>query len=163
MYKAHWLPIERAAADSSIRSKNSNIAEILENMFKEFLSAQPEKVKDRMPQALTSGQIGGELYPRFRKWFVAAMVAQGASETAQEQEHKTTVLLERIGTFAMEHFNRQIREPLVEITNADSAAFESVNRKAQQPTQTFLWMPSLKPRSTAQAAHAEDSDEESGD
>jgi len=107
IYRSHWLPIEKAAADASIRSKTSNIAEILETMIKRFLDTQPEKTQAENPMPF---QIGGQLYPRFRKWFVAALAADNTLHSEDKelrtQERKTAVLVKRLQDFAVEYFKR---------------------------------------------------------
>jgi hypothetical protein len=108
MYKKHWLPIEKAAAAASVRSCNSNIAEVLENMLRAFLDAQPEKPQKAVGQTPTlSVIVGGELYPRFRKWVTAALaIDSNASADYAEGvlERKTAALLQRLQTFAVDYF-----------------------------------------------------------
>merc|ERR1712110_171282 len=58
------------------------------------------------------GGVGGQLYPRFRKWFTAAVAAVGASDLeesdVQAHERKTAVLLKRMHDFAIEYFKNSV-------------------------------------------------------
>jgi len=118
MYKDHWLPIEKAAGAAATRNRSSNIAEVLENTLDAFLKAQPEKlVADERSQSMLTmaGAIGGELYPRFRKWLTAALAAEDTAVSAaaglvplDEDAHatlerRTALLLQRWRNFAIEH------------------------------------------------------------
>lgn len=110
MYKLKWLPIEQAAAAASIRNKSSDISEVLDSMLGAFLKAQPETdaAQSRQTQLL---QIGGELYPRFRKWLGAALAAapsigtQPCDDDSTIQERKTELLLDRLHAFALEYLS----------------------------------------------------------
>jgi hypothetical protein len=102
MYKNHWLPIEQEAAAASIRDRNSDIASVLEAMLNNFLKVQPEKLSEKRLSAAVV--IGGELYPRFRRWLTAALTADvsvvnGEGE-ADALERKTATLLRRLQGFA---------------------------------------------------------------
>jgi len=106
MYKNHWLPLEQAAAAASVRRRNSNIAEILETMLSKFLKVQPETTT--VPKLSVTAVVGGQLYPRFRKWLAAALnvdvSAVSGEVEADALERKTATLLRRLQAFAVEFF-----------------------------------------------------------
>jgi len=105
MYKQHWLPLEQAAAAASMRNQNSNIAQIMEGMLDAFLKKQPEKEASGPLEQMV---VGGQLYPRFRKWLTAALAADISVVAGETQagalERKTAVVLRRLQAFASEHF-----------------------------------------------------------
>lgn len=108
MYKRHWLPIEKAAAEAARQSHTSGVAAILERMLDAFLKAQPEESLG--PAALHSGAVGGQIYARFRRWFAAA-IPQVDTESEdlcgselEGDELKTVALLKRLQGFAIPHF-----------------------------------------------------------
>ena len=63
MYKRHWLVIELSMGAKS-----------LEHMFDSFLRDQPETAAP-LPAELLHVPVGGQLYPRFRRWLAAALCA----------------------------------------------------------------------------------------
>merc|ERR1712216_213531 len=71
------------------------------------------------------GVVGGELYPRFRKWFVAALntdvsLERGESE-ADALERKTIMILRRLHEFAidcLENDNFKQREPELDVQSS---------------------------------------------
>lgn len=102
MYKQYWLEIEQAAADASIRNRTSNIAEVLEGMMSKFLKEQAE---DSQTTTLQQSVVGGQLYPRFRRWFTVALSSDVSSEfgesEAEAMERKTNTILRRLHEFAI--------------------------------------------------------------
>jgi hypothetical protein len=103
MYKQYWLEIEQAAAAASIRNCTSNIAEVLEGMLSKFLKKQPE---DTSNTSLEQVIVGGQLYPRFRKWFTAALNRDGSCELGESEadamERKTSNVLHNLHSFAID-------------------------------------------------------------
>lgn len=96
LYQRYWLPVEMAAAEAAKRHRDSGIAVFLESMLEAFLKAQPEKpTRPLKPQP---GQVGGDLYTRFRRWFNAAMEADAGGDT---ETARVTQVLRRMQEFAV--------------------------------------------------------------
>jgi len=108
MYKNHWLPIEQAAAAAADRRHDSAVATFLENMLESFLQERSDVMQTG--PILGSCVVGGQLYPRFRKWLAAeiAKTGSGDAETASADrvQSKTTDLLQVLQGFALEYFER---------------------------------------------------------
>lgn len=134
IYKTHWLPIELAAATASAKIPNCNVSDLTEDMMKAFLKAQPEKtVAEAGAQPVI---VGGQLYPRFRKWFRAALAAESSIVLGEDEvtamERKTAAICRRLQGFAILHF---AEDPTERAAKTRAATVEKPSDiRSNQPT-----------------------------
>lgn len=116
VYKAHWLPIELAAAAVV---DQQGIADVLESMLTAFLDAQPKALQPDTD--LNIQMIGGQLYARFRAWVSKVTTAL----PPKEGENTYVVLLIQLKEFALQHYEAlrgsRSKRPLLEENEAAEA------------------------------------------
>mmetsp|Transcript_33090 Transcript_33090/g.77422 ORF Transcript_33090/g.77422 Transcript_33090/m.77422 type:complete len:468 (+) Transcript_33090:67-1470(+) len=105
MYEDQWLPIESAAEATSERTGLS-AGTLLEMMLENFLKAHPRRAEGGAckPPSINAALVGGPIYPRFRRWFTAAL-EEGEDQTADWQG-RTIEILAQLKQYAMEQFAR---------------------------------------------------------
>merc|ERR1719199_1296482 len=141
-------------------------------MFKHFLNEQPERTSG-CAQKMHPCQIGGDLYPRFRKWFTAALAAESGLQSEEihdkaEQERTTAALLKRIQDFAIDHLKGSPQKLSFSATGVPASGLASVRKAVPLPSRPPLAVkgkaPSVRSTTTANAYSSgikvQDSDED---
>jgi len=115
MYHQHWLPIEEAAMRALTRHRRSaSMAALLESVLDSFLKTQLAARPTAAAPApcLPRAVVGGDLYSRFRLWFVAAIAADDSAELGsgctEAMERRTVALLQRLQLFAVQQLDEDL-------------------------------------------------------